>query len=115
MSSPSPVDGAQLSALGDELNHHVGELTGIVTPQTYCRWIIEKKKGQESRCVGRPKLALRVRALVTRLAHGNAGWGYRLHYRRISNTPFGGGPFVRKTEKASFAPGSSGDLQTIPC
>ena len=35
---PSPDDRARLLAIGQELNHNVADVIGIVTPQTYCRW-----------------------------------------------------------------------------
>ncbi len=35
---PSPDDRARLLAIGQELNHDVGAVIGIVTPQTYSRW-----------------------------------------------------------------------------
>jgi putative transposase len=74
---PSPDDRARLLALGAELNHNVGDLIGIVTPQTYSRWVVEQVEERKPRNVGRPKLARNVRVLVTRLATENVGWGYR--------------------------------------
>ncbi|HKQ49651.1 MAG TPA: hypothetical protein VJZ71_16380 [Phycisphaerae bacterium] len=40
---PSPDNRARLLALGAELNHSVG---GIVTPQTYSRWVVEQREGR---------------------------------------------------------------------
>lgn len=74
---PSPDDRARLLALGAELNHNVANVIGIVTPQTYSRWVVEQSEGRKAGRVGRPKLARNVRALVTRLAKENVGWGYR--------------------------------------
>jgi putative transposase len=74
---PSPDDRARLLALGAELNHNVGDLIGIVTPQTYSRWVIEQREGRSPRRVGRPRIVRNVRALIRRLAKENAGWGYR--------------------------------------
>lgn len=74
---PNPDDRARLLALGAELNHNVRDLIGIVTPQTYSRWVIEQREGRRPGRVGRPRLARNVRALVTRLAKENVGWGYR--------------------------------------
>ena len=74
---PSPDDRARLLALGAELNHDVAGVIGIVTPQTYSRWVVEQKEGRKVGRVGRSRLARDVRALVTRLAKENVGWGYR--------------------------------------
>ena len=41
---PSPDDRVRLLALGAELGHHVAEVIGIVTPQTYSRWVVEQRK-----------------------------------------------------------------------
>jgi len=74
---PSPADRARLLSLGLELNHNVSDVIGIVTPQTYARWVIEQREGRKTGRVGRPKIARSVRAVVQRLANENAGWGYR--------------------------------------
>ena len=34
-----PGDRARLLAIGQELNHDVADVIGIVTPQTYSRWV----------------------------------------------------------------------------
>jgi putative transposase len=74
---PSPDDRARLLAIGQELDHNVADVIGIVTPQTYCRWVEELREGRKPRRVGRPKTARNLRELVVRLAKENAGWGYR--------------------------------------
>ncbi len=52
---PSPEDRARLLAIGQELNHNVADVIGIVTPQTYCRWVEELRTGRKPKRVGRPK------------------------------------------------------------
>lgn len=74
---PSPDDRMRLLSLGAELNHHVSDVIGIVTPQTYSRWVIEQKEGRSPGRVGRRKIARNARDLIVRLAKENAGWGYR--------------------------------------
>ncbi len=74
---PSPDDRAWLLAIGAELNHRVADVIGIVTPQTYGRWVEELRTGRKPKRVGRPKIVRSVCELVTRLARENAGWGYR--------------------------------------
>ncbi len=74
---PSPDDRAQLLALGQELNHEVADVIGIVRPQTYSRWVTELQQGRRPKRVGRPKIVQNVRELVLRLARENVGWGYR--------------------------------------
>ena len=44
---PSPDDRARLLAIGQELNHDVADVIGIVTPQTYCRCVEELRTGRE--------------------------------------------------------------------
>ena len=74
---PSPDDRARLLAIGQELGHDVDDVIGIVTPRTYCRWVVELREGRRPRRVGRPKIVRNMRELVIRLAKENAGWGYR--------------------------------------
>ena len=49
---PSPEDHARLLAIGQELNHNVGHIIGIVTPKTYSRWVMELREGRNPRRVG---------------------------------------------------------------
>ncbi len=74
---PSPDDRARLLAIGQELDHDVDDVIGIVTPRTYCRWVTELREGRELKRVGRSKIARNMREVVIRLAKENAGWGYR--------------------------------------
>ena len=74
---PSPDDRARLLAIGQELDHNIADVIGIVTPQTYCRWVEEPRTGRKPKRVGRPKVVRSVRELVTSLARQNGGWGYR--------------------------------------
>jgi hypothetical protein len=73
---PSPDDRARLLALGAELNHSVGDLIGIVTPQTYSRWVVEQREGTPTR--RRPRIVRNVRALIKRLARDNAAGAFAL-------------------------------------
>jgi len=36
---PSPDDRTRLLASGQELGHNIADIIGIVTQQTYCRWV----------------------------------------------------------------------------
>ena len=74
---PNPDDRARLLAIGQELDHDVSDVIGIVTPRTYCRWVVELREGRRPKRVGRPKIIRNMRELVIRLAKENAGWGYR--------------------------------------
>lgn len=73
---PSLDDRARLVAIGQELDHDVADVIGIVTPRTYCRWVRELREGRRPRPVGRPRIVRNMRELVIRLARENAGWGY---------------------------------------
>lgn len=68
---PNPEDRAWLLAIGAELDHRVADIIGIVTPQTYHRWVLEQRQGRTSRRAGRPKIGRNMRELVTRLAREN--------------------------------------------
>jgi putative transposase len=74
---PSLDDRARSLAIGQELDHNVADVIGVVTPKTYCRWVTELREGRKPKRVGRPKIACNLRELVIRLAKENAGWGYR--------------------------------------
>jgi len=74
---PNPDDRARLMAIGQELDHNVADVIGIVTPRTYSRWVRELREGRRPKPAGRPKIARNMRELVIRLARENAGWGYR--------------------------------------
>jgi putative transposase len=74
---PSPDDRLRLLGIGAELNHNVADVIGIVTPQTYSRWVVDQREGRKPKPVGRPKIARNLCELVKRLAKENAGWGYR--------------------------------------
>lgn len=73
----SPQDRAELLRIGDQLDHRVHTVLGIVTVQTYRRWLRERECGQPARSVGRPRLGSNVRELVRRLTRENLHWGYR--------------------------------------
>ena len=73
---PSPDDRARLLAIGQELDHDIADVIGIVTPRTYCRLVRELREGRKPKRVGRPRLARNLRELVIRLANENEGWGY---------------------------------------
>lgn len=74
---PSPDDRLRLLAIGAELKHDVVDVIGIVTPQTYSRWVVDQREGRNPKPVGRPKIARNLCELVKRFAKENAGWGYR--------------------------------------
>jgi hypothetical protein len=73
---PGPDDRSKLLAIGAELRHDVADVIGIVAPQTYCRWVEERREGRQPRSVGRPPVKKNAIELVKRLARENAGWGY---------------------------------------
>ena len=70
---PRPDGRAQLLAIGQELGHDVADVIGIITPQTYCRWVEELHTGRKPKRVGRPKIVRNLRELVVRLAKQNVG------------------------------------------
>jgi hypothetical protein len=87
---PSPDDRARLLAIGQELDHNVADVIGIVTPQTYCRWVTELREERRPKRVDRPKIARNLHELVVRLAKQNAGgntvaaWAARVFMARAA-------------------------------
>ena len=73
----SPEDRAHLLRIGGELGHDVKGVLGIVTHQTYRRWIREEQNGRKARRAGRPRIGAVRRKLIVRFAKENIGWGYR--------------------------------------
>ncbi len=67
----------RLLAIGQEFDHDVADVIGIVTPKTYDRCVMELREGRKPKRVGRPRISRNVRELVIRLARQNASWGYR--------------------------------------
>ena len=43
---PNRDDRARLLAIGQELDHNVADVIGMVTPQTYCQWVEEPREGR---------------------------------------------------------------------
>jgi putative transposase len=74
----SPEERNRLLKLGQQIDHRVDDLIGIVSVKTYRRWIREKAAGHQPGRVGRPrKMTAALRALILRLARENTGWGAR--------------------------------------
>lgn len=72
---PNPDDRIRLMALGAELKHNVADVIGIVTPQTYARWVVDQRKGRTSNMAGRPAFTREVAEIVLRIARENTQWG----------------------------------------
>ncbi len=74
----SPAERNRLLKLGEEMQHQVDDLIGIVTVKTYRRWFREAGAGRQPGRVGCPrKVTASLRALILRLARENIGWGAR--------------------------------------
>ncbi len=74
----APEERNRLLKFGQQIDHKVDDLIGIVTVKTYRRWIREKASGHQPGRVGRPrKMTATLRALILRLARENTGWGTR--------------------------------------
>jgi putative transposase len=77
---------AKAKGLGRKL---MAEVATIVTPETVLAWhrrlIAQKYDGSRKRGPGRPGTALKVEALVVRMAKENRDWGYRRIQGALSN------------------------------
>jgi putative transposase len=49
-----PADRAELLRIGSEIGHEVNHVLGIVTLQTYRRWLRQRDQGRQVRCDARP-------------------------------------------------------------
>ena len=71
----------RLAAEGRALGRKVlGEVAGIVTPDTILRWyrrlIAKKYDGSKNRRTGRPRTGQDIAQLVVKMANSNPRWGY---------------------------------------
>jgi putative transposase len=76
----TPADRALLAACSRVLSRRRWKSSVFVTPATLLRWhreLVARRWTYPHRRPGRPPTAVEVRALVTRLARENPGWGYR--------------------------------------
>ena len=73
----NPKDRSHLLRLGEELEHRIKDIVGIVSYKTYQRWVRELRKGRKPGRVGRPRVSKETRDLIIRIAKDNAQWGYR--------------------------------------
>jgi putative transposase len=109
-----PDDRANLLRIGAELGHDVRSILGIVTHQTYRRWLRELKDGRRPRAVGRPRISTIRRRLIIRFARENIGWGYRrilgeLHKLHL---PVGRSSIRRILHEAGIFPPPKGRRET---
>jgi transposase len=76
----TPADRALLAAFSRVLPRRAWPMSVFVTPATLLRWhreLVARRWTYPHRRPGRPPTPAEVRALVTRLARENPGWGYR--------------------------------------
>jgi len=74
----SPEQRQWLLSIGAEVDHDIMDALGIVTPQTYRRWLRLQRKGKLPKAVGRKRFIPQiVRNLVLRFTLENPTWGKR--------------------------------------
>ncbi len=70
-------DRAALLKAGEQMDHAVHDVLGIVAVKTYKQWVRDQKAGKQARKVGRRAMAESLRETILRLARENVGWGLR--------------------------------------
>jgi putative transposase len=73
----SSKERGRLLAIGCQLGHDVKDVLGIVTHQTYRRWLREERVGRAQGRAGRPRVSAVRRRLILRFVRENVTWGYR--------------------------------------
>ncbi len=73
----SPQERSQLLSIGSELGHKIKHIIGIVTYQTYRRWVQLYVEGRIPKKLGRPRLSEKLKLLIIRIGKENIQWGYR--------------------------------------
>ena len=80
---------AKAKMLGRKL---LAQVATIVTPETLLAWhrklIAEKYDGSPYRRPGRPRTAMEITMLVTRMAEENRAWGYRRIQGALANVGY---------------------------
>jgi putative transposase len=66
----------RLLKLGIRLGSAIKQVTTIVHPRTFARWLAESKSGVQPRKRGRPRKPEQIRQLIVEMAKAT-GWGYR--------------------------------------
>ena len=72
-----PQERSQLLSIGSELGHEIKHIIGIVTCQTYRRWVQQYIEGRIPKKLGRPRLSEKLKRLIIRIGKENIQWGYR--------------------------------------
>ena len=74
---PTADDRARPFAVGQELNHDVAAVIGVVRSLTDSRLVKQPRTGREPKRVRRPKIARNLREFVVRLAKETCSWDWR--------------------------------------
>ena len=108
-----PEDRAALLRVGHELRHDVHDILGIVTRQTYRRWLREDKRGRKPGRVGRRRISPVRCGLILRFARENLGWGYRRMVGELEklHLPVGRSTIQRLLRDAGLFPPTGGRYQ----
>jgi putative transposase len=74
---PTPRERTELLRFGAAMDHEIEVLMHVVVPETYKKWLRQKRGGHTPKVSGRPRTPFATRALILRLARENFQWGFR--------------------------------------
>jgi len=71
----TPEERAELTRLGEQLDHDISDVMLVVKPETYRGW--QRPKEEKRKKPGRPRTAEATVNLILRIATENLSWGYK--------------------------------------
>ncbi len=72
---PTVVERAELIRLGALVDGDIADVMHIVKPETFARWLRDKRRGRVFKKLGRPATAETIRKLIQLMAKHNLRWG----------------------------------------
>ena len=74
---PTREERAELIRLGALVDDDVADVMHVVRPETYARWLRDRRRGRVFKRLGRPPTPETIRRLIRLMARQNLRWGYK--------------------------------------